>query len=456
MAMRATVPLRLRLTLAFALSVALVLAGLAVFLYARMSVELRRNIDFGLRSRAGVVTTALAERGAAPVNSGRSLIDPDEAFAQVLDRTGRIIDTSSAVGRAPLLPAGTVRHLHRPTFISRPLSDVGDPTRLLAAPVQAGGRSLVVVVGTNLGDMYDALHRLLLLLALGVPAAVLVSSGAGWIVAGAGLRPVERMRRDAAAASLAKAGPALTVPATGDALARLATTLNDLLARQREALDAEHRFIDEASHDLRTPLAVLKAELDLALMRPRSPRELEQAVRTAAVQTDHLVHLAEDLLVHARTRRGPMPVHRERTRLAQFCAACVTPLTAQGRQITVQVDDDVVEIDPVLMRQAVRNLLDNASRHAAGTAVTLRAAAIDQQMMLCVCDAGPGLPEHLLGRLSRADTGADGLGLSIVAAIAHAHGGYAEAGAEPDGGASITIVVPTATANPGRQQRSQQ
>src|SRR3954451_19342715 len=95
------------------------------------------------------------------------------------------------------------------------------------------------------------------------------------------------MRRDAAAASLAKAGPALTVPATGDALARLATTLNDLLARQREALDAEHRFIDEASHRLRAPLAVLKAELDLALMRPRSPRELEQALRTAAVQTDH-------------------------------------------------------------------------------------------------------------------------------------------------------------------------
>lgn len=401
------------------------------------------NIDFELRSRAAVITTALAERGPAPLSSARSLIDPDEAFAQILDRTGRIVDTSSAVRHAPLLPAGTVRTLHQPIFVSRHLSELGDPTRLLAAPVRAGGRQLVVVVGANLGDMHDALDRLLLLLAIGIPAAVLVSSSIGWIVAGAALRPVERMRRDAAAASLVKAGPALTVPVTGDALARLATTLNDLLARQREALEAEHRFVDEASHDLRTPLAVLKAELDLTLMRPRSHDQLVQTLRTAAVETDHLVQLAEDLLVHARSRRGPMRVSREDVRLTEFSAACAAPFRAQGRQVTIGVDDGVAAIDPVLMRQAVRNLLDNAFRHGGGTAVMLRAATMDQQLALRVSDAGPGLAEHLLGRLSRADSGADGLGLSIVAAIAEAHGGYAEAGNEPEGGGTrITIVVP--------------
>lgn len=445
MTMSASLPLRLRVTLAFALTIALLFTGLAVFLYARMDVELRRNIDMELRSRAGVITTALAERGAAPVNSGRSLIDPDEAFAQVLDRTGRIVETSSAVRHAPLLSADTVRHVRRPRFVSRMLSDVGDPTRLLAAPVQAGGRPLMVVVGTNLGDMHDALHRLLLPLTIGIPVAVLVSSGLGWIVAGAALRPVERMRRDAVAASLAKAGPALTIPSTGDALARLATTLNDLLARQREALDAEHRFLDEASHDLRTPLAVLKAELDLALMRPRSKDELEQTLHTAASETDHLVRLAEDLLIHARTRDGTMPVHRERIGLAAFCATCAAPFEVQGRQITVQAQDAVVQIDPVLMRQAVRNLLDNAYRHAAGAVVVLRAGVADRHVLLRISDAGPGLPERLLGRLPRADTGANGLGLSIVAAIAQAHGGYAEASAESGGGASITIVVPNET-----------
>jgi two-component system OmpR family sensor kinase len=442
----ATLPLRLRLTLAFALSVALVLTGLGVFLYARLGTELQRGIDLELRSRAGVITSALAERGPIPINAGRSVIDPDEAFAQVLDQAGRIVDASTAVRRVPMLPATTLRTIDHPTFLTRRVSGVNDPTRLLATAVHLGGRQLVVIVGANLGDKNEALHRLLLLLALGIPAAILLASGIGWLVAGAGLRPVEQMRRDAAAASVSKSGDTIAVPATRDELARLASTLNDLLARQREALDAEHRFIDEASHDLRTPLAVLKAELDLALLRPRTADELEEALRMASRETDQLVRLAEDLLVLARSRRGPMPVHCEQVRLDDFCAACAAPFQSHDGPIEVRADDTVVGLDPVLLRQAVRNLLDNAFRHGAGAAVTLSAERrADNTVAITVRDSGPGLPAQVRRRLSRSDTGADGLGLSIVASVAQAHHGYAEAADNPTGGASVTIVLPATT-----------
>lgn len=108
----------------------------------------------------------------------------------------------------------------------------------------------------------------------------------------------------------------------------------------------------------------------------------------------------------------------------------------------MRADEEDVQIDPVLMRQAVRNLIDNAFRHAPGAPVAVRASAIDHHLKLCVSDGGAGLPERLLGRLNRAETGADGLGLSIVATIAEAHGGYAEANVEREGGTRVTIVVP--------------
>lgn len=397
---RRALALRLRLTLAFAASIAIVLAGLAFFVYSRFAAELQRNIDLELRSRAGVITAALAEQGSIPIDAGRSFIDPDEAFAQVLDRSGHVVDASRAVRRAPMLPAPMLRAIDGTTFLSRDVAGIADPSRLLATPAHIGNRQLVVVVGTNLGDKNDALHRLLLLLALGIPAAILLASGIGWLVAGAALRPLDA------------------------------------------ALDAEHRFIDQASHDLRTPLGVLKAELDLALMRPRERAELEQALHTASAQTDHLVRLAEDLLVHARTRRGPLAVRREPVRLAEFCAECAAPFRARGQAVNVEADDRVANVDPVLLRQAVRNLLDNAFAHGAGANVTLRAARVDHRVAVSVRDSGPGLPAELHRRLGRTDTGADGLGLSIVAAVAEGHGGYALAGNAASGGAQVTIEVP--------------
>ncbi len=454
---RAKVPLRLRLTLAFALSMAAVLAGLGGFLHARLGAELLRGIDLELRSRAGVIATALDHAGPLPIDAGRNVIDPDEAFAQVLDSAGAIVDASRSVRPRPLLPPAQLRKVAGPTFFTERVPGVDDTARLLAVPATAGGHSVTIVVGANLGDRNEALGRLQILLVTGTLAALLLASVIGWLVAGAALRPVERIRSEAAAISRSSPEQRLTVPDTGDELARLADTLNQLLSRQQEALDREQRFVDEASHELRTPLAILKAELDLAMSRPRSHAELAAAVSTAAGETDRLVTLAERLLVLARSRPGRHPLQRETISLRRFLDDSITPFRSQAvavsSVVTVDAPDEPVRIDPLRLRQAVHNLLDNALRHCEGTSVVVTGRRDRDEVRISVADGGAGFPSAMLDREPSAFghpsvNGSDplphgaGLGLAIVRTVAEAHGGRVAVTNPPTGGARVDLVIP--------------
>src|SRR5205085_9263404 len=149
-----------------------------------------------------------------------------------------------------------------------------------------------------------------------------------WLLAGAALRPVERMRREADAISLAEPSRRLPIPPTRDELARLGSTLNSMLDRLHHSLQREQRFLDEASHELRTPLGVLRMELDLALSRARTPEELHEALRSASRETDRLVRLAEDLLVLSRERNGSIPVHRRETSMRDLLEQAAGPARA--------------------------------------------------------------------------------------------------------------------------------
>jgi signal transduction histidine kinase len=248
----------------------------------------------------------------------------------------------------------------------------------------------------------------------------------------------------------------LPVPRTDDELARLATTLNSMLDRLQEALERERRFVDDASHELRTPLATLRGEIDLALTRRRDVPELEASLRSAQEDVVRLQRLADDLLVLARIRGGRMPVHRVPTSLAVLTTTSARSVETQAAAagVTVQVDasDDSVDVDPERMEQALRNLLENAIRYArAGGVVSVTARRLDRYAQFVVADNGPGFPPALLARAfepftrgeaeTAGPTGA-GLGLSIVRAVAEAHGGSASAENTADG-ARVTLEVRT-------------
>ena len=419
---------------------AIVLAGVAAFVYVELRRDLYAGVDMDLRSRAQVIV-ANATR-ASPSLGGvrrRALVDADEAFAQVIAPDGRVIESTPAVAGAPLVRPGLLAGVRGPTFVDRRPPGL-DPARLLVVPARAGGtRRAFVVVGGTLSNAQEALGSVVDLFAVAFPVALGASSLVGWLLAGAALRPVERMRREAEAITASDPSRRLPVPATGDTLARLAVTLNATFDRLQTALERERRFVDDASHELRTPLTVLRAEVDSALSAPRGRDDLEQALRVASDEVEHLVRITEGMLVLARTGDGRLPILRSDTRLADLLAASRQAFAARARaaglHLEVESPDAVARLDATRVRQAIDNLLDNALHHTpAGGRVRVSAACSGDTVTLVVEDTGPGFDEHVLARAFRPFTrppaaayDGSGLGLAIVRAIAAAHGGTATA-----------------------------
>jgi heavy metal sensor kinase len=454
--MLSRMPIRLRVTLAFVAVMAIVFGAIGLFVYLRFKAELDATINSGLRSRAADVAALVREEDSSLRERHGSFVGQAESFAEVLDPAGRVLDSTHSVGGHDLLtPAELARAGQGPILLNRgQLPGLQDESRLLAIPVVAGGRRRVVVVGTSTEARGESLSDLLQLLLIGGPVALLLASIAAYGVAGAALRPVEAMRARAAEISAAEPDQRLPVPPTRDEIGRLGDTLNAMLERLGEALEHERAFVADASHELRTPLAILKAELELALRRGRSPEELQAALRSAAEETDRLTQLAEDLLTIAQTDRGELPVRLERIevdRILGDVAARFARRAEEGGRSLSRGDESglAVDGDRLRLEQALGNLLDNALRHGAGP-VELTACARDGSVELHVRDRGPGLPEEFrkraFERFSRAEASrsqnGSGLGLAIVEAIARAHRGEARIENRAEGGADACLTLP--------------
>jgi heavy metal sensor kinase len=453
-------PVRVRVTLAFSGVMAIVLVAVGLFLYVRMEAQLDHSINQGLRSRAGEVS-ALARDATSGSLSGSAvspLIEKDEAFAEIMTTDGRVVDASPQVdGMAALGGADLERATSEPVFLERgTLAGVEGPVRVLAVPVDVGGRRLVAVVGSSLGDRNEALNSLRKLLLIGGPVALLLASLAGYGMAAAALRPVEAMRRRAAEISASEPGERLPVPEARDELSRLGETLNAMLARLEAVLERERRFVDDASHELRTPMALHRIELELALLHATTEDELRDAIGSATEEIDRLIQLAEHLLVVARSENGQVEIEAAPFAVEDVLAAIVARFGVRAEQAGTSVSYEppppgtMIEADRSRIEQALTNLVENALRHGGG-AVRLSARADGDRIELHVTDHGPGIPAEFIGRaferFSRADTAREsagtGLGLAIVDSIARAHGGSADARNRPEGGADVWIELPS-------------
>jgi signal transduction histidine kinase len=307
---------------------------------------------------------------------------------------------------------------------------------------------MVVVVAASLDDRDETLNELLTSFALAGVLAVLLASALGYVLARRGLAPVEAMRRRADTVSLGRGEERLPLPDANDEIRRLGETLNQMLARLEESFERERRFVADASHDLRTPLAVVKTELEAAL-RSGDEADRRESIVAALAEVDHLAQLAEDLLLIARAADGQLPVRPEPVDLYSLLDRTRERFGDRARegQRTIEVEapaDLTAQLDPLRLRQAIGNVVDNALRHGEGT-VTLRATAADDEVTIAVTDEGQGFSPELAaqaferftrGDESRAREGS-GLGLAIVKAVAEAHGGSAAIE-----GATVTLTFP--------------
>ncbi|WP_188197587.1 sensor histidine kinase [Nonomuraea sp. SYSU D8015] len=260
-----------------------------------------------------------------------------------------------------------------------------------------------------------------------LPAILLASTSGAYLLAAAALRPVERLRAQAAAVTEDTPDPRLEVPPSRDEIARLAHTLNTMLVRLHAALERERRFVADASHELRTPLSLLKTELDLATRRPRDAGELTAALTSARQETDRLVGIAEDLLLLARADQAPA-----HTTAVTPLSPLLARVAARHHEVSLHCPPGLqIQMDPVRLERAVTNLVHNALHHGTPP-IEILTQTTGGQITIHVRDRGPGFPEtfrpHAFERFTRADparaTGGTGLGLALVAAIARNAGGH--------------------------------
>ena len=444
-------PIRVRLTAAFALAMVVVLAAAAAFVYVRLEEDLGESVTDGLENRAAAVAASgQASAGAAG--------EDEEGFAQLVGTDGDVRDSAGGAGSGSALTPGELEDAAggEEVLVERELPGIEGTARVLAG---SAGQGEVVIVGQSLDDRDETLTGLVASFAVGGPIAVLLASLLGYALSATGLRPVEAMRRRAADVSLERDGERLPLPAARDEIRRLGETLNAMLDRLHASYERERRFVADASHELRTPVAVIKTELEGALRAGGHSPPVREALAAAVEECDHLAQLAEDLLVLARSGDDGLPV-RPGDLLAEEVLNAVRERFAdrartRGRAIRVENADGLrVEADELRLRQALGNLVDNALRYGDGD-VVLSSRAVDAAVELRVADSGPGFPpelsERAFERFARGDfartRGGTGLGLAIVRAIAEAHGGSADI--VPGPGATVRISLPAS--NPRSQ-----
>ena len=447
--------LRGRLTLVFALVTAVLCLLVGVLVDFQYRNALRQALDDGLTTRFSNLERDLATSGDQSVEP---TLPDEEAFAQIVDADGQVVNAAprALLARRVLTKSELADARTQRITIERASAPGDQQSRLLAGPAGQPGLGLVVVVGTSLEEVTKAQHRLELALVIGLPLLAAIVSVAGWFLAGAALKPVRNLVEEADEISAVAARGQrrrLSVPQSGEELTDLARHLNELLARIEGALEHERAFLDDASHDLRTPISIVRSELELARMQTEEGSELARALDSSLEEVGRLDRLAVNLLVLARFRSaGPPPPEPVELGAVSRRAAETVARSRDGDAVPVRVNGSAeVRGDEDAIARAVLNLVDNAARHA-DERVDVEVSSDGDRAVVAVRDDGPGFPPELLGQAvgrfvrgtngGRGTESGAGLGLAIVDAIATAHGGALEIENRVEGGANVQLRLP--------------
>ena len=433
--------IRLRLTTWYALVGAVTLLVLGAVVWVQYAGSLRRSLDEVLQAQADA-TREIVESHPTETPDVGSL--ERGLFLVVFGPNGTVSYSS------PNAPA-----LTRPILGSSTLR-VGSVVRdALYAVDGTGGR--LVVAGSTVADIDRNLDSLLRTLLLVGAAGVVILLLGGWWLAGRALAPVAELTRTADAIGASDLDRRLAEPTRQDELGALARTLNRMLARVEEAVQRQRAFVNGASHDLRTPLASLRTELELAMAGPTDEAGLRSAVQGALVDAVRLSELANGLLRLAAAEPEGRPMETQPTALRPLIADSVGLIDreALAREVRIETAGPDVDVcvDRARLEQALVNLLSNAVRFApTGSAVTLEASVGPDDgpvLRVAVADRGPGVAADVRGSLfepfARSRTtrpGGSGLGLATAAAAVHAHGGAIGYEDRPGGGATFWFWVP--------------
>ncbi|MFO7645069.1 MAG: ATP-binding protein [Desulfosarcina sp.] len=335
----------------------------------------------------------------------------------------------------------------------------GYPMRVLTLPVIDAGRvSNLVQVGMSLENMIITRRRFLLIMASVLPLCLLLAGGGGWLLARRSLRPVEHMTRSAQRISADHLDQRLELTGSGDELDRLAKTLNDMLDRLDNAFHQIRQFSADASHELQTPLTILKGEMEVALRSGRSPEEYQMVLKSGLEEIDRMNYLVGGLLLLARADTGVLRLDRQQVDLRSLVHETCKQIRVIADEHSIALQSDLPEAvsirgDQEHLRRLMLNLCDNAIKYTpAGGSVTVSLQSTKDWVSLKITDTGIGLSQtemqqvfsrfHRVTESRSKDVMGVGLGLSIARSIAEAHGGRIDVESTPGLGSTFTVQLP--------------
>jgi signal transduction histidine kinase len=454
--------LRGQLALAYAAALLLALVAFAALTLFVVDRSQRASLDERLETAKRAITAITDVRGGTVVldvaDRAQFLnVVGNRLDAAVLDEAGRPIATTEVAVPPAVLDAARAH-----ASSSRRLS-VGarsETLRVSITPVLRHGRLAgTVLTWRDLDEITDLVNRLALLFALAIPIVAVFAVVAGSAVAARGLRPLNTLAAVASEIEAHDLSGRLEIPQRDDELGRLCATFDRMLDRLEAAFARQRRFTSDASHELRAPLSVIRAEADLTLRRKRTAAEYEDALRTIAAQADDLEVLTRDLLTAARSEGGA--VASGTVDLAAVAKEVVAQLDALARTRGIEVavtGGGIVRGDGPALGRAAVCILNNGLRYTSpGGRIDVGVELSDDTVQLCVDDEGPGFSEEALAhaterfwrddparthRKADAETSGSGLGLAIARAIVEGAGGSLVLRNRQAGGASVVMQFP--------------
>ncbi|WP_427896157.1 ATP-binding protein [Kribbella sp. GL6] len=428
-------------------------AGVLLLLLQRALISAASDAADG---RVVDVAAQVSEEGVANIGADLAKTTRASQIVQVLDSSGQVVAASSA--RAETVPLTTLRPaagtVLRAEVGEMPLLDDDHDYLIVARGVEYGGTTYTAVVASSVETQRATVATVTQYLVLGFPVLLIVVGTASWLLTGQALRPVERIRSRVQGIESSDLTERVPVPETDDEIARLAATMNEMLDRLQAGQANQRRFVADASHELRSPLATMSAGLDVIepTARGQAWEGLHELMRGEA---DRMQRLVENLLLLAKADDAALPLHRSDVDLDDLVDTEVRRLRA-ARRLEVRADVRPVRVvgDPLRLSQLIRNLVENAAT-AAHSTVRLSAAEQDGHAIVTVEDDGDGIPEsdreRVFERFVRLDTsrarasGGSGLGLSIVQEIAKAHHGTVTLTPAASRGTVATVTLPLPT-----------
>lgn len=448
-AFRRTLRFRTAATAVAVLAVGLLLAAIAFDVV--LGIQLRRAFDRELETQA--TDRALLIGNGADLTSVLNALG-DEEFVVVLGADGSVVDSVGIVEPAAVVGIEPDRAVDLVVTVVETSAGVDEtetePLRVYAAPIDGGGLVVVGAEDENALAARTAARPYLIASEIGL---LVVAAAVAWRSVGQALRPVERLRSEVDAIAGTGTGERVTAEDNGDELEALAATMNDLLDRVDAQAIAQRRFVADASHELKSPVANIQATIETAAP-PADTTEWDSLQTTLLGETDRLRSLIDDLLFLARTDEAGITPKRDRVALddvvfdeLERCAR-----THPGIRFDAGgVQPVVVDGDRMQLVRVVRNLVENAARHA-DSSVRVAAAETDGGVVITIDDDGPGIPaderERVFERFVRLDesrtrgVGGSGLGLPIVAAIVEAHGGSVRLSDSAPQGLRVEVLLP--------------